>query len=133
MSLMRNKGGIGHTKNIEGFLKNCQSLSCQKIHCEGREKEENKRLSVAFRMSGPVTVIRSYNMLNQWDSSSSDFVLPTPGDICQRLEIILIVCTGGLLLASGGQRPRTPPNSLPCPGKPSLKTVFQAKMSVMSR
>lgn len=133
MSLMRNKGGIGNTKSTEGFLKNGQSLSCQKIHCAGREPKENKHLSVAFRRSGPVPCIRSYDTLNQWDSSSSDFTLPTPGDICQRLEIILIVRTGGLLLASGGQRPRTPPNTLPCPGQPSLKPVFQPKMSIMSQ
>lgn len=102
MSLMRNKGGIRNTKNIEDLLKNCRSLSSHKIHCEWREKKENKHLSIAFHMSGPVTFIRSNNTLNQWVSSSNDFALPSPGDICQCLEITLIVTTGGLLLASGG-------------------------------
>lgn len=73
----------------------------QKIHCELREKKENKHLSIVYHMSGPVTFIRSNNPL-KWVSTSNDFAVPNPGDIWQRLEIILILAAGVLLLASSG-------------------------------
>lgn len=56
------------------------------------------------------------------------------GDICQCLEMFLVVTTGGgVLLASIGWRPGLLLNVLQCTGEPPQQRISQPKMEIVLR